>query len=241
MAKLKHIVFVIPCGILTLFVLPRLNLEFYAGMGFVDEPIAELLLGGILLFHLFGLFIGMLFTRISVVSAIIVCVVCLIPLGALSAMRGAELYHMKYTAPSDRFRYYLADPIPKSVSNIKFVPLSEKYAINLVFRFSIAPDDLAKIIADKGFKEVGETGFRRPDDLFTHEEYLPLEGKPTYYQATDEYGNELTLKVSEDRRFVVFRRESESFYRDKGWNLEVYHDGEVEFLAELKKRAKHGR
>ena len=94
-----------------------------------------------------------------------------------------------------------------------------------MFRFAISPEDLAKIIRSKGFTQVNTTQFRQPNDLFTHPEYLPLAEPATYYILNDinagypdkGVGEGYTLKVSADRKHVIFRRESAAYYLYKYW------------------------
>lgn len=231
MRRLKHIPFVFACGLLTLagapFVTP------FAGMGTPDLVMG--ILAGVAASHLAGLLVGFAFERVSKISAVVVCAICLVPLGFLSVLHVKDAIHLNYYAPSERFRDNLADPIPRSVSNIRFVPLKECYEPNLILRFSISPEDLEKVIHDKGFLRIDAEGFRRPDDLFTHEEYLPMEGRPSFYLATDRFGEVHTLKVSEDRRSVIYRRESSAYYRYRYW--ETHPELEAKWLDELKKRS----
>ena len=103
------------------------------------------------------------------------------------------------------------------------------------------PEDLDGIIRSKGFVQIDRTQFRRPDDLFTHPEYLPLAEPATFYILNDiksgypeiGIGEGYTLKVSADRTHVIFRREDAPYYRYRYWESDVERRAEQQFLSSL--------
>lgn len=212
MKRLKHLPHIICCGLISFLLLPWIIPFAGPSTGYVIRGV----LLSMVVTHAIGLGIGLYYVRITFVSSLIVCTACLMPVGVLAYGSVQDHIYLKYYAASDRFRDELLDPIPVSVNNLSFVPLEQSIETHLMLRFEIDPTDLDRIIHTYGYKEV-EGEFRRPDDYFTCENYLPLEGKARFYQAIDEGDEGYTLKVSGDRRTVIFRRESASYYHYRYW------------------------
>jgi len=110
-----------------------------------------------------------------------------------------------------------------------------------MFQFTIAPEDLDRIVRSRHFVEINRTQFRRPDDLFIHAEYLPVAEPATFYLLNDiaagypdkGIGEGYTLKVSADRSHVIFRRESAPYYLYRYWESDVERASERQFLISL--------
>lgn len=195
----------------------------FAGMGM--GVLIDFLLGSVVTAHMVAAIVGAFLIQQGRSRLAIVLSVALFPATMLLLFRSWDAYHLRYVAVYDRFRDNLMNPIPDSVSDLKFVSFHEKGESHLMFRFEIDPDDLEKIIQCKGFKRIDKTQFRRWNDLFTDTRYLPLEEPVAFYIFEDldggykdlGIGEGYTLKVSADRTHVIFRRESAAYYRYKHW------------------------
>jgi hypothetical protein len=215
----------------------------FAGMGTGD--LVVLLLGSVVLAHILAAVTGALLLERSWKRIAIVLCIAMFPALLYSVDMARDAWYLRFAAVYDRFRDELANPIPGSVSNLEFVPLEEAHELHLMFRFTIAPEELDGIIHAKGFRRIEAAEFRRPDDLFTHPQYLPLPGPVTFYIINDiqagyadkGIGEGYTLKVSGDRRQVVFRRESAAYYLYRYWDGDVQRASEERFLNALREQS----
>jgi len=192
--------------------------EPFAGMG--TGILIATLLGTVAASHMLSGIVGFFLQHRTWRRLFIILSLAMLPAILFSLSQVRDALYLRYRAAYDRFRDNLASPIPTSVANLEFIPLAEAHETHLMFRFTISPQDLDGLIHSRGFVEITTSGFRRPDDLFTHPEYLPLAEPVTFYTLNDiaagypdkGIGEGYTLKVSADRRHVVFRRESAPYY-----------------------------
>lgn len=237
MKYLWHFPILIFTFLASIFIIRAWN-PFY-GMGTGDAML--MIFGGMLLFHLFALIAGFVPIEKTWWRAFVVIAIAMFPAALFSLVEGQNALHLHYVAVYDRFRDNLASPIPESVEDLEFISLEEKHAPNLSFRFKISPDDLDKIIEAKTFVEIDRTQFPRPDDLFIYPEYLPLKEPTKFYIFEDidqgypdeGIGELYTLKVSADRREVIFRRESATYYFYRYWEGEDDYARERKFLRSI--------
>ena len=211
--SLWHIPFLAGTFLLSLVAAPAVL--WFAGMG-----------TGILLFtyflslviaHIAALGIGF-FIRLKTAKMIaLLCGIACLPLISFGLIKLHDAWYVHFQAVYDRFRDDLVNPVPSSIAHLEFVQMQEEFENHLMFRFEIAPGDLDKIIHDKVFRKIGTDEFRRKDDLFTHQRYLPLPEPTSFYVREDSYGNGYTLKVSSDRRKVIFRKEDYNYYKYASW------------------------
>ena len=204
---------------------------WFAGMG--TEILVGMYLVSLISAHLIALGIGFAFQNKSWRLIFCLCAIALLPPACFGLAKLKDAYYLRFQAVRDRFNDDLADPIPKSVSNLEFVPLEDEFETHLMFRFEISPEDLDKIIISKGFRKIDTDSFRRKDDLFTHANYLPLSQPVTFYICEDNYKNGYTLKVSGDRKKVIFRKEDSDYYEYKYWENRLARVGEQRFIQQL--------
>ncbi len=184
-----------------------------------------MILQALVVSHLVALGVGVFLLRQIWWRPIPVLLVAWIPVLLLSIWQLHDAWYLRDRAVYDRFRDYIVDPIPASVTDLRFIGLDEAHSLHLMLRFTISPEDLADIIRSKGFTQISASQFRQPDDLFTHPEYLPLAEPATYYIINDikagypdkGVGVGYTLKVSADRKHVIFRREDAAYYLYRYW------------------------
>jgi hypothetical protein len=240
MKRFWHIPLLIGTFVAAVLIIQLLD-PFY-GMG--TPMVAALLLGSLIATHGFLFIVGFFTKKASWKKVLIFSVVALSPALFLSVIEAKDAWYLHHKAVYDRFCDYLIQPIPESVTKLEFIPSEESGYDHLLFRFTISPYDLDKIISEKNFRKIETSDFRRPDDLFTHPEYLPMEEPISFYILNDVQsgypdkgiGNGLTLKVSGDRRNVIFRYESAAYYLYKYWESENNQLMERDFLAQLKKK-----
>jgi hypothetical protein len=200
-----------------------------------------MLLGGISISHVVAGGFGCFLLKPTWRRVVLVTSIAMFPASFFSLQQSRDAWYIRHEAVYDRFRDNLVTPIPASVSDLHFVPLEEEHETHLMFRFTIAPEDLNRIIRSRHFVEIDRTQFRRPDDLFTHADYLPLTEPATLYVLNDiaagypdkGIGEGYTLKVSADRRHVIFRRESAAYYLYRYWESDVERASERQFLIAL--------
>ncbi len=238
MKKFWHIPWLVLSFIVSIIIIRAW--EPFAGMGTVS--LVVVLLGSLLVSHFISGMIGRVLLKQTWKRVFIVLLVAMLPTFVYSIFETYDVWYDRYQKVYDRFRDYLADPIPMSVSNLKFIPFEKKHETHLMFQFTISPDDLEKIIRIKGFQKIGTKSFRRPDDLFTHPEYLPLPEPAEFYIIINDVntypdegiGTGYTLKVSADRH-VIFRREDATYYKYQSWKNDLSRESEREFLESLRK------
>jgi hypothetical protein len=195
-----------------------------------------LMLGFVLASHLFASVISLFLGKFRWISALLIGLICLLPAGFFAGFAIEDHIYVRHYAVYDRFRDNLANPVPKSVTNLRFNTLKEAINPDASFRFNIAPADLEEIIRQRGLKLVQPDALKCPADYFKFPYYLPLRGPFNLYQGTDSADNVLTLKVNEARDQVVFRLESAAYYKYHYWesNPDLVKMGQDE-LARLKK------
>lgn len=211
----------------------------FAGMG--TGILVAMLLGGIAISHVVAAGFGCFLFKPTWRRVVLVTLIAMFPAILFSIQQIRNAWYLRYEAVYDRFRDNLVTPIPVSVSDLHFVPLQEEHETHLMFGFTIAPDDLDRIIRSRHFVEIDRTQFRRPNDLFTHVEYLPLAEPATFYVLNDVaagypdkgIGEGYTLKVSADRRYAIFRRESAAYYLYRYWESDAERASEQQFLISL--------
>jgi hypothetical protein len=206
-----------------------------------------LFLGTSAISHVVAGALGFFLTRRTWWRPIPLLLVALVPMLLFSIWQVQDAWYLNHQAVYDRFRENVVDPIPASVADLQFISLGESHSADLMFRFTISPEDLSNIIRMKGFREIKTNEFRQPNDLFTHPEYLPLGEPATYYIINDieagypekGIGEGYTLKVSADRKVVVFRRESAAYYLYKYWESGADRSLTQDFLNSLGQHTAH--
>ncbi|BDS07495.1 hypothetical protein NT6N_25350 [Oceaniferula spumae] len=184
-----------------------------------------MILGGILIVHMFAFAVGFILPRRKIFSYIVLVCLALTPIGFLIADGIKQAHYLKYEAVYDRFREMLIDPIPESVTDLEFVDDDASEDFHLKFRFQIDPSDLDQIIEKRGFERITPDQFRDPTDAFRDPSYLPMDSPVTFYTIEDNvggypepsWGDGYTLKVNAGRNSVIFRRESAQHYRYRYW------------------------
>jgi hypothetical protein len=188
----------------------------FAGMG--TGMLIVTLLGAVAVSHLAACIAGLFLLNVSWRRHVIVLSVALLPALLFSLIQLRDAYYLRYQAVFDRFRDELANPIPSSVRNLRFNPLSETINANLSFRFDIDPKDLGDILSSRHLQPVDSDSLLCPQDYFKYPYYLPVRGRFVLYQGRDKDGDVLTLKITEARDHAVFRKESEAYYKYHYWN-----------------------
>jgi hypothetical protein len=175
------------------------------------------MLGGILASHLLAGFVSLFLRTFRWTSALLIGLICLLPAACYAGLALKSHIYLQHYAAWDRFRDQLANPVPKSVTNLRFNTVEEEINGDLSFRFNIAPTDLQEIIRQKGFKLVQPDAMKCPKDYFKYPYYLPVRGPYVLYQGVDHDGNVSTLKVNEAQDQVIFREESSAYYEGRYW------------------------
>ena len=183
-----------------------LSLAALSGVGLMPGEAIECAAIGMLLIHGASAVVALLPRRATLASGVIIFCVPFLPAGCEMTARVRESYRMRYVLPGDRFRDHLASPVPASVANLRFVPLSESRRPDLMFRFDIAPADLDDILARRGFKRVSPAELLRHDDLFRDPAYLPLGEGDQLFQAQDQWGTVMVIKTNGAHTHAIFRR-----------------------------------
>ena len=189
----------------------------FAGMG--TGLLIVTLLSALAISHVLACLAGLFLLKASWRRHALVLAIGLGPALLFSLMQARQAYYLKYQAVYDRFRDDLANPIPKSVRNLRFNPLSETINPDLNFRFDISPKDLRDIITSKHLEPVEPDKLLCPQDYFKYPYYLPVPGEFVLYQGRDSNGDVLTLKVTKAHDHAVFRRESDAYYANHYWDL----------------------
>jgi hypothetical protein len=228
--RLWHVPWLIGTFILSLLAMPFVL--WFAGMG--QGGLVFIYFSGLIISHLIAFGAGFILRAKTWRTIICLCGIALLPPISCELIKIHDAWYLHFQAASDRFRDNLADPIPKSVSHLEIVPLKEAFVSDLIFRFEIAPDDLDKIVRVKGFRKIGANEFARKDDLFTFQKYLPLSEPASFYIREDDDENIDMLKVSSDRKKVIFRVESSNDYTNGDWgNNSLIKEEEQNFIRQL--------
>lgn len=177
-----------------------------SGVGLMPGEAIECGVIGMLLIH-GAAAVGALFPRrATAASCVVIFCVPFLPAGCEMGFSVRRAYHRRYVLPADRFRDHLASAVPPSVTNLRFVPLSESKLPDLMFRFDIAPADLDDILAERGFKRVSPGELPRQNDLFRDPGYLPLGGDDQTFQGQDKWGTVMVIKTNGTHTHAIFRR-----------------------------------
>jgi hypothetical protein len=137
-------------------------------------------------------------------------ILCLLPALIIAAIFIADDIAFRRNGPFDRFRDHLAKVIPASVSGLAFVPYAERQGETaLMLRFSIAPADLDRILANDGFVRVQPGKLHNVNDTFNNAAYLAIGNADEFYQRTDALDEVGTLRVNKEHTAVVFRNETD--------------------------------
>ena len=212
----------------------------FASCPFAGPATGELflfMLGWVLVSHLLAGIVSLFLRKFTLISALFLGLICLLPASFFAGHAIKDNIYLRHYAVWDRFRDELANPIPKSVSHLRFNTIEEDINPDLSFRFSIEPKDLQEIIRVKRLKLVRPDDLRCPQDYFKYPYYLPVRGSFVLYQGVDKAGSVLTLKVNEAHEQAIFRKESEAYYKHRYWeaNPTLVKMGQ-EDLARLSKR-----
>ena len=167
--------------------------------------------------HAVALVVGLFFSRASVKSCAIVFGVAFLFTAWMSVDAIQEWRYLRYQAVYDRFQDTLASPVPKSVSNLRFVSLEEGIVTDLMFEFDIDPADMDAILARLKLERVDHKNMLNPKDFFQHAYYMPVDGDYQVFQGKDKFDEVLTIKTNGSHTHSVFRKESSGKYRDREW------------------------
>jgi hypothetical protein len=171
----------------------------------------------VLLTHALAAVVGLLVPNASKLSCAVVFAIAFFSTGCLGIGRIKGAVYLRYYAPYDRFRDHLASPVPKSVSNLRFLSLEEQIRPDLMFEFDIDPSDMDAILRGMKLERVDPGNMLNPKDFFQHPYYMPVAGTFHVFQGRDGYDDVLTIKTNESHSHAIFRRESSNFYRDRSW------------------------
>jgi len=177
--------------------------------------VIDFMVSRILWAHALAAIAGVLIPKVTRISCAIVFVIAFAWTGlfGIGAIRGA--IYVRYYAVFDRFRDHLADPLPKSVSNLRFVPLAKQIKPDLAFQFDIAPADWDAILEKLKLERVEADAMLNPKDFFQYPYYLPLAGEYQLFQGKDKFGDVLTIKTDESHSHVIFRSELSIAYESR--------------------------
>lgn len=152
--------------------------------------------------------LGAVTSRSSRKAKIALIVICLGPATGIAGVYLASDISFRANGPADRFRDYLADPIPASVTQIRFATLQEEIDPDLVLWFRIMKPDLDRIIQNQGYYRVTPGKFANRNDYFNNPSYLRIGDGDEFYQRVNQFGEVFTLRVNEQHTAGVFRRDS---------------------------------
>jgi hypothetical protein len=194
---------------------------------------------GVLLGHGVAAVVSLLWPKISITSCGVVFCIAFFFTGCFLVEAIQRWRYLHYQAPYDRFRDYVASPIPAGVKNLEFMSLEEQISPDLMLRFDVAPEDLDNIISNLKMKRVELKSLPNPKDFFRYPYYLPLDGDDfEIYQGKDHNDEVLTLKMNKSHTRAIFRKESSGIYRDRRWEnqpeIQVRMDEEA--LGRLKRQ-----
>ncbi len=183
-----------------------LSIGILRDVGLVDGEVIECMFIGTLITHGAAAFVALFLRRVTWASCIMILGIPFLPAGdeLMSRVRGS--YRMRHVLPGDRFQDHLSSPVPVSVTNLRFVPLSQSRRPDLIFQFDIATADMDEILVQRGFKRVSPDQLLRHDDLFRDPAYLSLGADDQLFQAKDMGGTVMVIKTNAARTHAVFRR-----------------------------------
>ena len=172
---------------------------------------------GVLLTHVVAVIVGLLIPKVSKVSCVIVFGIAFSSTGCFGVEAIQKRLYLRYYAAYDRFQDNLASPVPKSVSNLRFIWSGESIHPDLMFQFDIDPADMDAILKTLKLERVVPNRMLNPKDFFQYPYYIPIEGKYHLFQGKDKFDEVLTIKTNESHSHAIFRKESSSIYRDRRW------------------------
>jgi hypothetical protein len=163
----------------------------------------------ILVASLVGLLLGLFIPTTGKCGKCGLASLCLAPAILIAYVNIRERWEDHNTLPIARFRDHLADPVPSSVLNLRFVPLKDKRDdTSLMLRFDIAPHDMDSIIAKKVFLRTPPTGLYNRADAFRDAQYLRLGDQDELYQAKGKLDGLCTLRINQQHTSAIFRYET---------------------------------
>lgn len=193
--------------------------------------------------HGVAVVVGLFFPKTSVTSCTTVFCIAFFFTGCMSVQAWQRWSYLHYQTPYDRFRDHLVSPVPKSVSNLRFVSMEDGISPNLMFQFDIDPADMDAILEMLKLNRVDSKNMLNPKDFFRHVYYMPVEGEYHVFQGKGRFDEVLTIKTNEAHTHAIFRVESSNFYRDRAWEnpplIQTQMDDEA--LQKLKKRYETAR
>lgn len=199
---------------------------FLKSIGLMPGEAYDLIGWVILIFHATAAGVGVLFPRASIRSCLIVSSIALIP----ACHRGFgivyETLQHRYYLPYTRFKRCVASPVPKSVTNLRFVSYEEALGSGTFLRFDIDPTELNRLLRSLNMKAVAAQGLLNPDDNFQYAFYLPIQGDYHLYQVLTESTEDatpliLTAKLNASHSHAVFRIERSRSNGKWDWEIEV--------------------
>ncbi len=190
-------------------------------VGLMPGEVLDCMAFGFLLFYAVAAVAALLIRRVSILSCSIVFALAFLPTGGcLGVQETRKEINYRYYLPFDRFRDNLATPVPKSVSNLRFVSMEEGVSTDLMFQFDIDPADVEAILKWRKLERVDPKNMLNPKDFFQYAYYMPVEGGYHVFQGKDKFDDVLTIKTNESHSHAIFRKESSSIYRDRRWENE---------------------
>jgi len=192
------------------------GLIFFTAITFGSIRGVELFVMGMVpvaFFSLLALAIALIKSTSGRPFKIFLALLCLAPSLFILANFITQEVKFRINGPSDRFRDYVSNPIPASVTSLKFVEMVDTVDPVLVLRFNISPADLDRLIRDEGYVRVSPGTLRNPTDRFNAANYLRLGSDDELYQHGNQDGDEFTLRVNKEHSAAFFRQESSFEYR----------------------------
>jgi hypothetical protein len=172
----------------------------------------DVIVSAVLLTHAVAVIISSLIPKVSKVSCVIVFGIAFSSAGCLGVGAIQKARYLRYYAAYDGFQDNLASPVPKSVSNLRFVWLEEGISSDLMLQFDIDPADMDTILKTLKLERVEPDRMLNPKDVFQHPNYMPIDGKYHLFQGKDKFDEVLTIKTNEPHSHAIFRKESSSIY-----------------------------
>ncbi|MDA0835430.1 MAG: hypothetical protein O2955_10895 [Planctomycetota bacterium] len=109
----------------------------------------------------------------------------------------------------DRFRDFLLDPIPESVTELRFVNRDdERPGVGLMLRFKIHPDDFEKIAVAKNLHRRQPGEFLRDDDPFNDPDFFKIGDNDELYESFRTESGSYSLRVNAEHTEVVFQSDN---------------------------------
>lgn len=118
-----------------------LILRFWTPLVLIVTGLAVFLLGAVVASHVAATIVGAFLLNRYWRRLGIVLLLAMHPALLLLVTQLPEAYYLRYQAVYNRFRDNLIAPIPKSVSDLEFISLSEGLECHLMFRFTISPEE----------------------------------------------------------------------------------------------------